>query len=272
MSRRQDPRRRIRRQRRDDAASSARALSAVTAASTTTFGGTGVVTTAIGNYAGGGVARDRARREGRRRRAGRTRRARQFALARYNDDGSLRRVLRRRRNAHVPRSVRHDGDGTSILLQHLADGRARGSSRPARRGRTDGGRFAAIGVRARRRSQARRPPASTPFRRLPSSASCLRPPPPKRHCLVPRVVGQRLARARARIRRASMLGGPRAAELGRGGLRGIVAASERRGPEASQAAEGARLARRQPGPTALAGALCSSGPAGTLSAAMLRLG
>ena len=180
----------------------------------TTFGGTGVVTTAIGNYAG--AVSLAIQPDGKAVAGGWSNGGPSFALARYNDDGSL-------DPSFGEGGVRtysvgtHGGDGTSVLLQHLPDGRDR-LVQTGTAWEDDGGRFAAIGLQADGAAGPPPPPPPVPPPPVPPPVP---PPPPKRHCLVPRVVGQRLARARARIRaRRCSVGRVRRARSSR--ARGIV--------------------------------------------------
>ena len=229
----------------------------------TTFGGTGVVTTAIGNYAG--AVSLAIQPDGKAVAGGWSNGGPSFALARYNDDGSQDPSFGEGGVRTYPVGT-HGGDGTSVLLQHLPDGRA--PARPDRHG--VGGRRGA--VRSDRPASRRscRPAASSSTRSAASrSASC---PSSAAETALPRPAGDRTA-ARPRACAdpgASMFGRPRAASTFAAGSR-HRAASEPEG-RSSQAAEGPRLAGRQPGPTAVAAALFSSRPTGNVIAVMLRLG
>jgi uncharacterized delta-60 repeat protein len=160
-----------------------------------TFGGTGIVTTPIGNYAGAlslALAPD-----GKIIAGGWTSGGPSFALARYNDDGSLDASFGDG-GTRIYRVGTHGGDGTSVLLQHLPDGRDR-LVQTGTAWEDDGGRFAAIGLRLD--GVANPPPPPPPPPVPPPGPPPVPPPPPaQRHCLVPRVVGMRLVRAKKRIR------------------------------------------------------------------------
>lgn len=155
------------------------------------FGGTGVVTTSIGSYSGAvSLALEP---DGKVIAGGWSNAGPSFALARYNDDGSL-------DASFGDGGVRtyavgaHGGDGTSVLLQHLADGRDR-LVQTGTAWQDDGGNFAAIGL------QLDGPPAPPPpVPPPPVPPPPVPPPPPPRRCVVPRVTGMKLARARARVR------------------------------------------------------------------------
>jgi uncharacterized delta-60 repeat protein len=180
----------------------------------TSFGGTGVVTTAIGGYSG--AVSLALQPDGKVIAGGWANAGPSFALARYNDDGSLDTSFG---NGGVRTYTvgAHGGDGTSVLLQHLADGRDR-LVQTGTAWQDDGGNFAAIGLQLDGPPAPPPPPVPPP----PVPPPPVPPPaPPKRHCLVPRVIGQRLARARARIRaRGCSVGRVRRARSRR--TRGIV--------------------------------------------------
>jgi uncharacterized delta-60 repeat protein len=154
-----------------------------------TFGGTGVVTTPIGNYAGAlSLALEP---DGKIIAGGWATAGPSFALARYNHDGSL-------DASFGDGGIRtylvgtHGGGGNSVLLQHLADGRDR-LVQTGTAWEGEGGRFAAIGLRL---DGVANPPPPPP----PPVPPPVPPPPPRRHCLVPRVIGEKLVRAKKRIR------------------------------------------------------------------------
>jgi uncharacterized delta-60 repeat protein len=185
----------------------------------TTFGGTGVVTTAIGNYAG--AVSLAIQPDGKAVAGGWSNGGPSFALARYNDDGSLDLSFGEGGVRTYPVGT-HGGDGTSVLLQHLPDGRDR-LVQTGTAWEDDGGWFAAIGLQVDGAAGPPPPPPPVPPPPVPPPPvpPPVPPPPPKRHCLVPRVVGQRLARARARIRtRRCSVGRVRRARSSR--ARGIV--------------------------------------------------
>jgi len=157
----------------------------------TTFGGTGIVTTAIGAFAiadsiviepdgkmivGGGNDA--------------------FTLVRYNDDGSLDSSFGGGGVRTYPVGA-HGADATSLLIQHLDGGRDR-LVQTGTAWENAGGEFAAAGVQLDGAANPP-PPPPPPVPPPPVPPPPVPPPPPVRHCLVPRLIGLRLARAKARI-------------------------------------------------------------------------
>jgi uncharacterized delta-60 repeat protein len=176
-----------------------------------TFGGTGVVNTPIGGYAGALSLAFQS--DGKAITGGWTSNGPSFALARYSDDGSLDPSFGNGGIRTYPVGS-YGGDGTSVLLQHLPDGRDR-LVQTGTAWQDEGGRFAAIGLRLDGVANPPPPPPIPPP--LPP------PPPPQQHCLVPRVVGMTLTRAKKRIRgRRCAIGRIRRAPSRR--TRGIVVA------------------------------------------------
>ena len=189
----------------------------------TTFGGTGVVTTAIGNYAG--AVSLAIQPDGKAVAGGWSNGGPSFALARYNDDGSQDPSFGEGGVRTYPVGT-HGGDGTSVLLQHLPDGRHR-LVQTGTAWEDDGGRFAAIGLQVDGRC---RPAASSSTRSAASrSASC---PSSAAETALPRPAGDRTA-ARPRACAdpgASMFGRPRAASTFAAGLEASCCVRAR-GPE-----------------------------------------
>ena len=205
----------------------------------TTFGGSGVVTTAIGNYAG--AVSLAIQPDGKAVAGGWSNGGPSFALARYNDDGSLDPSFGEGGIRTYPVGT-HGGDGTSVLLQHLPDGRDR-LVQTGTAWEDDGGRFAAIGLQADGAAGPPPPPPPVPPPPVPPP----RPSAAAETALSRPAGGRTAARPRACADPgASMFGRPRAASTFAAGSR-HRAASEPEG-RSSQAAEGPRLARRQPGP------------------------
>ena len=131
------------------------------------------MTTAIGNYAG--AVSLALQPDGKAIAGGWSNAGPSFALARYNDDGSLDSSFGDGGVRTYPVGA-HGADGTSVLLQHLPDGRDRLVQTGHPVGRTKEGRFAAIGLQVdrgfgarrlrRHRSSTARAAASRPLLRL----------------------------------------------------------------------------------------------------------
>ena len=150
------------------------------------------MTTAIGSYAGRGVARDPARRKGRSPAAGRTPGPHSRSLGTTTtarcDSSSATAEFARTRSGRTAVTGRPSCCGIS------PDG-ATGSSRPARPGRTTAAssrRSASKSTELQARRLLRRSALRRPFLRLPFLRLLSRRRRRSGDCLVPRVIGQRL--------------------------------------------------------------------------------